>query len=144
MARYAYGYVDSKRATTKLNKAYEKLVRQSWVSTKDLVTFGANFAKQIVPYDTGQTWKAIKTRTTPKREGGTGEIYINNIQREDGSRESLGLTTLQLVGIMHRWSGSERHFKTGDPQFMYTAREVMKTIGNTKIRKDFKSIKFKN
>jgi hypothetical protein len=145
MARYAYGMVDDRRAAAKLNRAYNKLVKQSWTSTRDLVSFGANFARQIVPYDTGQTWKAIKTSTNPKKTGSEGNIYIANIRREDSGAfsNSLSKTTQELVSIMHRWSGSKHHFNSGDPRFMYTTRDVMNSLGKKQVIASYKALKFK-
>lgn len=144
MARYAYGYIDSSRAQAKLNRAYKKIVKQATVSTRELVTWGANFAKQIVPYQTGQTWSAIKTSTSATNDGAKGKIYIANIQREDSGEFSNtpSKTTQQLVSIMHTWSGAKRHFRSGDPHFMYTTRDRLNTTGKTKVKKDFKELKF--
>jgi hypothetical protein len=143
MARYAYGYVDDRKGAAKLNRAYNKIVKQAWTSTRDLVSFGANFAKQIAPYQTGQTWKSIKTSTNPKRDGAAGQIYIEAVPRKDGSFRSEPITTLDLVGIMHRWSGSAKHFHSGDPKFMYTTRDVLNSTGKKQVIASYKALRFK-
>ncbi len=136
--------IDDKRAIAKLNRAQKKLQAQSVVSTRELIEFGARYAKQIVPYDTGQTWESIKTSTKPVVRGAKGQIYIANIRREDSAVLSNrpSLTTQELVSIMHKWSGAKRHFRTGDPRFMYTTRDVLNSMGKKKVIASFKALKF--
>jgi hypothetical protein len=136
--------VDDTRAVAKLNRAYNKILKQTVVSTKELMKFGAEFAKQIVPYDTGQTWKAIKVSTKPVVRGSQGQIYIATVQRED-SREfsnAPSKTTMDLVNIMHKWSGSKNHFRSGDPKFMYATRDMLKQTGKSRVIASFKALKF--
>lgn len=136
--------VNDRRAIAKLSRAQKKLQSQSVISTRELIEFGARYAKQIVPYQTGQTWESIKTSTKPVVRGAKGQIYIANIRRDDSAEFSnkASLTTQELVSIMHKWSGSKHHFRTGDPRFMYTTRDVLDSMGKKKVIASFKALKF--
>ena len=139
---YAYGMVDAKRALAKLRRAQKKIEKASWVATDDLLRLGKNYAKQIVPYDSGQTHRAIMSESVKGKERSRGRIFIKPLVRQDGHIEGKNITTVELVEMMHRRKWAKDHFRSGKPDFMYQTRDYLNKIGKRQVRGTYKSINF--
>lgn len=143
MARkFAYDQIDAKRALAKLRRAQKKIKKASWVATDDLLRLGKNYAKQIVPYESGQTYRAIMSESIKGKERSRGRIFIKPLVRKDGHIEGKNITTVELVEMMHRRKWAKSHFKSGKPEFMYLTRNYLRKTGKRRVQGIYKSINF--
>lgn len=136
--------INTKNARKRLSRLEDEIIEKGSMTVTELGKMGQNYAKSIVYYDTGFTFKSIKRRTKRRASGSEATIFIDPyIRPVDGvHRRSHGkYSNFSLVRWSHTSPAAKGHIKSGDPEFMYTTREYLESIKGRTARGQFKSIK---
>jgi hypothetical protein len=128
--------VDFRRLRQRLQRMERKLATTAATTVKELVDYGKLKAKLLVPYETGATYRSIKGQVTQTPKGAQGKIFIEPGHPTTSYSNEGAQTTEELVIIMHKWAGAQRHFHTGDPRFMYKVRNDLKERAKSVSRKN--------
>lgn len=140
--RFAFGYVDASKAAAKLRKLRKTLKKRSKTLVKDMVDYGKNYARQYVPYYTGQTYDLIKGDYKSTDDGEEGTVYIQLKDRYDSRRNSV-----EVVQAMDPKIGGasfkipQGYIRSGSPRFFSNTRKKLEEIKGTKVQQHFTNIK---
>lgn len=140
---FAFGMVDASRAFAKLNRVSKKIKAKAEATVKDLVNYGKAYAQQYVPFDTGQTYRAIRGRYQKDGSGLKGEVYIELQPREKDMR----YTTHDIVAAMDdgfprsAFKMSKGHIRTGSRNFWSNTEKKLQGMKGDVVRRNF-NIKF--
>lgn len=117
--------VDTRRAVRKLNRVEGEVKRLSLEVVQELSVKGKDYAKQISPYQTGRTRSLIRADVYPRKWGAEGIVSATNILKDGHSRN---IPNFDLVRWMHESPKALDHIRSGDPLFIYSAREYIRRI----------------
>ena len=134
--------IDTTKATRKLKKAETTASKEATPALKAVVKDAFNFARDIMPKDTKQTYKAMDYVVQPRNYGASGEILVHPVPRGEMNYSGKVLTAQDMVRIMSNWGGAKSHFKSGAPDFMKRTRDFLRDRSKTKIKNYYKQIKF--
>ncbi len=139
--------INARKAIRKLQRYEQAIIEKGTATVSDLGLLGKNFAKNIVPYDTGFTYKSIRKKTIRRVEPESKIFNEPSIRPNDvvhrGKPRQGGIVNFNLVRWMHTSPKARSHIKSGDPQFMYTTREYLNGIKGDVARGRFKTINIK-
>lgn len=130
--------VDVSKAERKLNALLNDLEAGAQLVADDVGQIGKNYARLRAPYYSGKTFRLIKLR---RMNGGEAQVVAQNSTRSDGHTRNIA--NFNLVRWMHTSSKARRHIHSGDPRFMYTTREYLKSIASVQGQKRFDKITVK-
>lgn len=136
--------INKRAANKRIEKIENNAIESGNLAVRELGKLGQNFAKTIVYYDTGFTYKSIKRRTLKGPQGEYVKLFIDPyIRPVDGThRHSAGnYSNFSLVRWSHTSPLASFHIKSGDPQFMYTTRQYLESIKGEKVKGYFKTLK---
>ena len=144
MTKGDYIHINPKKALKRLNNLEKEITAKGQMTVTELSSVGKNFAKAIVYYDTGFTYKSIKRRVVPRATGSSAIIYIEPLMRPvDGvlRRTPGNYPSFSLVRWSHTSPKARDHFRRGgDPMFMYTTNEYLGSIKGNTARRNFSLI----
>ena len=112
----------------KAERIEQETQRRGNQAIQKLGDMGKSFAKSIVYYDTGFTYKSIKKKTSKAASGDYVRIYIDPEERPiDGiHRRSAGqYPNFSLVRWSHTSPQAGDRRWSGDRMFMFTTREYL-------------------
>ncbi len=130
--------VDTSRAERKLSALLKDIEEGANLVAEDVGQVGKNYARLKAPYYSGRTFRLIKLK---RMGGGEAQIVAQNPTASDGHTRKIA--NFNLVRWMHTSGKARRHIHSGDPRFMYTTREYLKSIASVKGQKRFDKITVK-
>jgi hypothetical protein len=123
--------VDRSQATRRLNKLLTAVSEAGTATANEMGEIGKAKAQRLAPYHSGQTFRAIKL---VKAKGPEVLLLANNVLRDGHPRN---IQNFDLTRWMHTSARARRHIHSGDPHFMYTTRDFLRSIGGNVGGKNF-------
>lgn len=130
------------KGRSKLKRVDAQANQVSVEALRDITKAGFTRARDLIPKQTKQTWRALDYEVTPTQTGATSKIVVRDIPRGELNYSGKLLTAQDMATIMAKWSGAKSHFRTGSPDFMKRTQDYLRDISRTKAKKHFKNFKF--
>lgn len=122
----AFTTVNVSKAKQRLSKLSKQLAVEGSLLVSELGELGKSYAQLKAPRDTGRMMSMIKYF---KPSGGATEGTIralNPIKSYPGEPHSRNVADFNLVRWAHTSPNARKHFKSGDPQFMYRTTSYLR------------------
>lgn len=130
--------VDTSKAEYKVYSIRRNSVRRMQNVIRRLLKEGFDYARMNVYIDTGQTRDAIRVFMELTPTGAVGTIFMYPYIRRDEYVRNRNVTPFSLVKWSHTSPLAQGHFKTGDPQFMFSTRRYINQRAPGLIAEEFK------
>ena len=131
--------------------------KRSKESAVEIAYEARDYARIIAPNFNGKTQSMIVVYSKHPNNGAQATVMAKNPTKGGNNRLYSGGkygNNFNLVKWMHETDGvfqtdnplgraGTRHIRSGDPNFMYTTMDWLKTNGIKKARADFRTINFK-
>ena len=130
--------VNANKAIRKMNTLRKRLEKESVVTLEQLGEFGKGLAIGYAPFHTGITARSIVS----KPDVDSLSVTISSEPTShDGSRKSF--KNFSLVRWMHTSQKALSHIRTGNPRFMYQARDELADVAKQKVTGRWRNVVMK-
>lgn len=124
-------------ALQELGRLDKKIKQGSRLTLDEMGDLGKAYARSIVPYYSGETYRKIRKRKDYKNYG----IVVLAGNPTPGKTWSGG--KFNLVRWMHTSAKAKSHIKSGDAHFMFTTRDYLASKTSKIVTRNFNKVLIK-